>query len=541
MALTRSLPQLAHIISAHANSIHDDYESCGIQQPSFECGTSHYAGPYTSQVENSRAELLEAIDELRSLIVGPAGHVFFMSFMGPAWTATLNVLYKFQIPKHVPLGDFISYRDLGAKCGLSEVNARRYVRSAISFRIFSEPCPGRVQHNAASAILATTTLHDWIGTATEDLAPSALKVSESMIKFPGGVEPAESAFAIANGSKGDKDLFTIVSDQPERVERFANAMAWSMKVPGMEPAYTVNHLGWGNGRKTKSRWCPRVIVDVGGGTGTLCKAILQAYVGIEKAIVEDLPDVIAQGVAQASSDFKGRLEFHGYNFFTEQSIKNADVYIWRCVLHDWPDSYAAKILKNQIPALKPGARLLLLERCLEDPKPFGHVSDQFAMSCDILMHLCANAKERSRDDWVALFALADQRFRIKSITTPPHSALSIIEVTWDEKDEAVSPVCSFGESYQQCRGASNRHMISPPPEVRRLKKLSSTPYSSIEPEVNKYQKGKPGQDPKQDREVISRSVVDRARSTRSNRHGVREDERSGLRSDQDQLTPKSNS
>jgi hypothetical protein len=297
----------------------------------------------------------------------------------PAWTATLHALYKFELAKHVPLSGSISYADLADLSGLSESQARRYVRSAITFRVFVEPTVGRVQHNAASAILATSTLHDWLGMATEELAPAALKVAESMQRFPGCDQPAESAYAIANGSNGDKDLFTIVGNQPERMARFARAMEWSMKVPGMEPPYTVDHLGWSTQKSADDTWCPKVVVDVGGGTGVLCNAMLEAYPGIEKAIVEDLPDVVAQAAAENPHDHKGRLAYHGYDFFTEQTVKDADVYIWRCILHDWPDSYAVKILRNQIPALKDGARIILLERCMEPPTPYQHVHDQFAM------------------------------------------------------------------------------------------------------------------------------------------------------------------
>jgi hypothetical protein len=236
-----------------------------------------------------------------------------------------------------------------------------------------------VCHNAASATLATTTLHDWIGMATEELAPAALKVGESLAKYPMADEPTKCAFAIANGSQGDKGLFDIVVDQPDRMARFANAMAWSMKVPGMEPRYTVDNLGWSSSVSPEDGWCPKVVVDVGGGTGTLGKSILQSYPRVEKAIVQDLDDVVSQAQMENLDEFKGRLEYQAYSFFTEQVVKDADVYIYRCVFHDWPDSYAINILKNQIPALKPGARILLNERCLESPKRASHVSDQFAM------------------------------------------------------------------------------------------------------------------------------------------------------------------
>lgn len=49
------------------------------------------------------------------------------------------------------------------------------------------------------------------------------------------------------------------------------------------------------------------------------------------------------------------------------------------------------------------------------------------------MQSCANAKERTYDDWVSLFAKVDSRFKLQSVTTPLHSALSIIEVVWMEE------------------------------------------------------------------------------------------------------------
>jgi hypothetical protein len=81
-AYSRSLPDLARLISTRTNAIYDAYQNQGIPQPSFALGSSHYEGPYEGTMEEDRTQLLEALDELRSLIVGPAGHIFFMSFKG---------------------------------------------------------------------------------------------------------------------------------------------------------------------------------------------------------------------------------------------------------------------------------------------------------------------------------------------------------------------------------------------------------------------------------------------------------------------------
>lgn len=286
----------------------------------------------------------------------------------------LQVLYRFEIAKHVPRYEPIRYAALAERCGLSEALTRRYVRAAIAHRIFDEPALGLVQHNAASAQLATTTLHDWLGFTTEEIGPASLHVADSLERFPAADQPAQSAFALAHGGQGDSDLFALLVASPQRLARFTTAMDWTMNVPGMEPARTVDGLPW-----AAAAACPRIVVDVGGGAGFLCKALLDRFPAIETAVVEDLPDVAAQGARDASAARYGaRLRFEPYSFFDEQTVRGADVYLWRCVLHDWPDHLAVQLLRNQIPALKPGARLLLNERCLQDPQARTHVSDQFA-------------------------------------------------------------------------------------------------------------------------------------------------------------------
>ena len=80
MTSNRSLPELGHIVSSCANQLYDFYDDKNIPQPSFARHAQHYAGPFPLAVETRRAQLLEALDELRALVQGPTGHVFTMSF-----------------------------------------------------------------------------------------------------------------------------------------------------------------------------------------------------------------------------------------------------------------------------------------------------------------------------------------------------------------------------------------------------------------------------------------------------------------------------
>lgn len=63
---------------------------------------------------------------------------------------------------------------------------------------------------------------------------------------------------------------------------------------------------------------------------------------------------------------QSRVSFAEYDFFTPQPV-HADIYIYRHILHDWSDADAVSILSSLLPALRPGARVLLSEGILPTP------------------------------------------------------------------------------------------------------------------------------------------------------------------------------
>ena len=76
-------------------------------------------------------------------------------------------------------------------------------------------------------------------------------------------------------------------------------------------------------------------------------------------MVQDLEPVIAAAEKQAPAEFSHRVKFMTHDFLTEQSVHGADVYFFRWILHNWSDKYCVKILRNLIPALKKGARIVI--------------------------------------------------------------------------------------------------------------------------------------------------------------------------------------
>ena len=131
------------------------------------------------------------------------------------------------------------------------------------------------------------------------------------------------------------------------------------KEPGFEPEYVLEVFPWHD-------MAVKTFVDVGGSHGSIDMALTRVLPGIH-CIVQDAPQVISKAQPKLPAELVDRVEFMPYDFFTEQPIKGADVYFFRWIFHDWPDKYCIKILKNLIPALKHGARIIINEFIV--PKP----------------------------------------------------------------------------------------------------------------------------------------------------------------------------
>lgn len=101
---------------------------------------------------------------------------------------------------------------------------------------------------------------------------------------------------------------------------------------------------------------------MGGSTGGTAIALAIGHPHLN-FIVQDLPAVL-EGVedtlpADLSPHVKARIQFQPYSFLDEQTVKNADIYLFRQVFHNWPDKYCVTILQNLVPALKPGAKIVV--------------------------------------------------------------------------------------------------------------------------------------------------------------------------------------
>jgi hypothetical protein len=107
--------------------------------------------------------------------------------------------------------------------------------------------------------------------------------------------------------------------------------------------------------------------QLGGSQGHVALTIAEHYPKL-KFIVQDLPTMRTPEVlGKIPEPYNSRISLTTHDFFTEQPVIGADVYFFRHIFHNWPDLYCIKILRGLIPALKPGAKVLINDGTAPEP------------------------------------------------------------------------------------------------------------------------------------------------------------------------------
>jgi hypothetical protein len=142
----------------------------------------------------------------------------------------------------------------------------------------------------------------------------------------------------------------------------------------------------------------RKLVDVGGGHGYLIASLLQANPGLA-GVLFDLPEVVEGAPALlARAGLTQRCQVVGGNFF-ESVVEGGDVYLMKQIIHDWDDERATKVLRNCRLAMKPHARLLLVENVVPPGNGPAH-----AKLLDLEVLLALGGQERTEKEYRELYA-----------------------------------------------------------------------------------------------------------------------------------------
>jgi ubiquinone/menaquinone biosynthesis C-methylase UbiE len=203
-----------------------------------------------------------------------------------------------------------------------------------------------------------------------------------------------------------KPIFEDLSKNPEAAAIFDTAMKsfHGGETEAMLEAYSLTGVN--------------TVCDIGSGSGVMMAAMLRRYPSMT-GVLFDLDHVMERTRANMeSAGLTTRCRFEVGNFF-ETIPGGCDVYTIRHIIHDWQDAECVRILSTVRKAMKPGAKLLVLEAVI----PEGN-EPHFSKMADMAMMLWPNGLERTAEEYRKL--LGASGFELAGIT-PTQSAVSVVE------------------------------------------------------------------------------------------------------------------
>ncbi|KAI0902417.1 sterigmatocystin 8-O-methyltransferase [Annulohypoxylon nitens] len=414
-----------------------------VPEPTFAADSPTSYSNLSAEIFMTRQHLLDALTDMWYLTQGPSESIFNYVHNALPDAAALNTLNYFDFWSAVPLTGSASYAEIAQHVSLPEDVVRRVLQHAVTLRIFEETEPGKsaslIRHTSRSAALARSSgLKALVSTILDDAGAPMMVLNEALSRYSRG-KPAltqninETSFALFHsggqfGKHGNSwDLLEndgAGEKQGWRQRNFVEFMRYIKEIFHLEGVVLDAHDWKAAGKAT--------VVDVGGSAGHDAIVLARKFPEL-RITVQDLPQVKPVFEANLPDNVKDRVSFVEHDFFQPQPVQ-ADIYIFKMILHDWPDQESSKILRALIPALKPGARVILFEYIGNQGESEGPVLprsiQQMGTATDLRLMALFNGKERPVDAWAKIFQDADERFEMANVKANPTNFFAVIEAVW---------------------------------------------------------------------------------------------------------------
>jgi O-methyltransferase domain len=299
----------------------------------------------------------------------PPEEVLWDFLRGATMTKALGIVVDLRLPEALADGPR-SVDELARDAGVDADALYRLLRALASDGVFEEQAPGTFALNAGSKPLLEP---GW--------SAFAHLFGDVFYKAIGDLDIATRTGAVTFPDTFGTGFWPWLAEHPEQRAIFDRAMGGGKQVN----ADRLAALEWADGD---------VVVDVGGGNGSLLVELLRRRPGLHGVIL-DLPETVRDEAALGPD-----IEFVAGSFF--EAVPTGDAYVLSGIIHDWNDEAATAILRTIRAAAPPHARLLITETVIEPGnEPEG------AKWLDLLMHVLAGGRERTEREWRALLVAAE--------------------------------------------------------------------------------------------------------------------------------------
>lgn len=168
---------------------------------------------------------------------------------------------------------------------------------------------------------------------------------------------------------------------------------------------------------------------MGGNQGYVSFAIAEAFPRLSFVVQDTLGMRAPETIGKVPDALQSRVQLTAHDFFDPQTVI-AEAYFFRMIFHDFSDKYCLRILQALIPALRPGAKIIINDGALPDFGTASYIEERTMRTLDIFMQTVTNSREREPDDWRELFRRADERYKFNRVWKPKNSRMWFVEAEW---------------------------------------------------------------------------------------------------------------
>ncbi len=275
-----------------------------------------------------------------------------------------------------------SLEELAAATGAHEPSLGRLVRALAPLGIVAEAEGGRIaltslggplRADAPDSLRAAVLflVGEWCWRAWGDLL-SSVRTGEPAF---------DRVFGMSNFAYWEHD-----AEAGEIHDAFFRAMSRTTNAP-IVAAYDFSRCG--------------AVVDVGGSTGALLAAVLQAHPAV-RGILFDLPHVVAGAEpVLGEAGVADRCAVVGGSFF-DAVPTGGDAYLLKYIIHDWDDERSTAILRRCREAMTPETVLLLVEQVLPERLEAGAVARRVTRLDLQMLVMTPRGRERTEEEFRSL-------------------------------------------------------------------------------------------------------------------------------------------
>ena len=323
----------------------------------------------------------------------------------------VRCLFTLGVLKTIPSHGSITYRDLSGRLELHQDVVERLCRFTSTFGFLESSNPESVEHSATSKLAIDNAAG--LGFNIGHFPESAYLMSNALLLDSNAGEPSTCGFALAHRhaclSKdlaSPRPLWRVLEADPEMAAAFASCMQFVNQSSQLGGGWVQDAFGWYELPPGAT------IVDVGGGTGHVMLDLAEKFPHLTY-IVQDRSELIGE-LYHNNFVEDAVVSFMAHDFFAPQPVR-ADIFFFRKVFHNWSDAYCQQILRALNPALQSGAKLVINDIILPEPKGHPDYAEYVARRMDMVMMVMVNGKQRSLDQWQTLVCGSESRWQLESV------------------------------------------------------------------------------------------------------------------------------